>query len=197
MHMRTQKHPRIDPDDGKTVDNKTKSNAKREEHLILVNVRENKILADESGRDGKSRNCETGHQKYERQSGIHQGVAVEPVEVDILFHDAQETQAEESDNTKDNNTAKVPADLVKVEILVEGNRQGDPEVIHDDEDPTQLDVFPFGEGFKWEHQSDKGQDAGQPVMDVVWNHPDVEQSDQTGDEDRDADQQNITQCEEA
>jgi len=70
MHMRTEKHPRLDPDNGKPVDNKTKGNTEREEHLILVNVRENEIFADESVRDGKSRNCKTRHQEYEGHSGI-------------------------------------------------------------------------------------------------------------------------------
>jgi hypothetical protein len=111
-------------------------------------VRENEIFADESGRDGESRNLEACHQEYEGHSGIHKGMAVKPVEVDILLEDAQETQAEKSDNAKDNNTAQVPADLVDIEILVEGNRQGDPEVIHDVENPAQFHIFSFGERLK-------------------------------------------------
>ena len=53
----------------------------------------------------------------------------------------------------------VPADLAEAEILIERNGQGDPEVVHDDEDPAQLHIFPFGEGFKREHQSDKNKDS--------------------------------------
>ena len=93
INMRPQEDTRIDPDNCKAIDYETKRNTKCEEHLFLLYVRQNEILADEGRCNRKACHRQAGYQEYRGHSRMHEGVAMKPVEADTLFHNPQETQA--------------------------------------------------------------------------------------------------------
>ena len=89
----------INPDYGKTIDNKTERNKKSEDGLVLMDVGENQIFAYEGGRYRKTGNAQTAYQEKNGDPRMLVRVTVKLVKINTPFMIFQPAEAQESKDT--------------------------------------------------------------------------------------------------
>ena len=81
-------------------------------------------------------------------------VAVKTVEIDD-FHFADPVQNPKSCNARNNNSTQVQIYFVKIKMLVVRNRQGNPKVIENHQNPTQFGLFALRKSLEHHDQAKK------------------------------------------
>ena len=83
--MGSQENTGINPDDGETINNKTERNKKCKNRLVLMDVGENQIFANEGGCYRKTRDAQTAEQEKNGDSRMLVGMAVKLVQINTSF----------------------------------------------------------------------------------------------------------------
>ena len=103
--MRPQENPRINPNDGKSVDDETQRNQKRKDGLIFMNVGEDQVFANERRRNRKSRYTQTAKQKEKGDVRVFVGVPVKLIQVNAAFMVFKPAETQETQDPGDRNAA--------------------------------------------------------------------------------------------